>query len=85
MVRTTRLAFEQPMTLKPRIVGVIGIALRHILTPNGAALDLLRTLELEPRGPVRWAMPVVTRMFRAENERMLSALKGYAEANHGGV
>jgi hypothetical protein len=34
---------------------------------------------------VRWAMPVVTRMFRAENERMLSALKGYAEANHGGV
>jgi uncharacterized protein YndB with AHSA1/START domain len=29
----TRLGFEQPMTLKPRVMGVIGIRPSHTLTP----------------------------------------------------
>lgn len=34
MDRPTRLAFEQPMTLKPPFLGVIGIKLWHALTPQ---------------------------------------------------
>jgi uncharacterized protein YndB with AHSA1/START domain len=79
--RPTRLAFEQPMTLKPRIMGVIGIRLLHTLTPRGASVHLLRALELSPRGAIRLAMPLVVRMFRVENERMMRTLKAYAEAN----
>jgi uncharacterized protein YndB with AHSA1/START domain len=79
--RPTRLAFEQPMTLKPRIMGVIGIRLLHTLTPHEASVHLLRALELSPRGAIRLAMPLVVRMFRVENERMMRTLKAYAEAN----
>jgi uncharacterized protein YndB with AHSA1/START domain len=81
MDRPTRLAFEQPMTLKPRALGVIGIKLQHMLTPDGASVHLLRTLELSPQGPVKLFMPLLVGMFRSENERMLRTLKHYAEAN----
>ena len=81
MDRPTRLAFEQPMTLKPRALGVIGIKLFHTLTPRGPSVHLLRALELSPWGPVRFAMPFVVAMFRVENERMMRTLKTYAEAN----
>jgi uncharacterized protein YndB with AHSA1/START domain len=81
MDRPIQLAFEQPMTLKPRALGVIGIRLIHTLTPNGASVHLLRALELSPRGPVRWAMPFLVGMFRSENDRMMRTLKAYAEAN----
>jgi len=83
MDRPTRLAFEQPMTLKPRALGVIGIKLAHTLTPDGPYLHLLRALEITPRGPVRLVMPLLVGMFRAENERMMRTLKTYAEANPG--
>ena len=81
MVHPTRLAFEQPMTLKPRIMGVIGIRLSHTLTPSGPSVHLKRELQLSPRGPIRLAMPLVVPMFRAENDRMMHTLKAYAEAN----
>jgi hypothetical protein len=81
MARPTRLAFEQPMTLKPRALGMIGIRLLDTLTPSGSFVHLLRTLELSPRGPVRLAMPPVVAMFRVENERMMRTLETYAETN----
>ena len=81
MDRPTRLAFEQPMTLKPRALGVIGIKLLHTLTPDGASVHLLRTIELSPQGPVKLLMPLLVGMFRAENERMMQTLKNYAESN----
>jgi uncharacterized protein YndB with AHSA1/START domain len=81
--RPTRLAFEQPMTLKPRFAGVIGIRLLHTLTPNGASVHLKRELQLSPRGPISLVMPFVVKMFRAENERMMRTLKAYAEAHPG--
>jgi uncharacterized protein YndB with AHSA1/START domain len=79
--RPLRLAFEQPMTLKPRVFGVIGIKLDHTLVPKGSSVHLRRTVELKPRGPVRLIMPLVTHMFRTENDRTMQALKTYAEAN----
>ncbi len=35
LVRPTQLDFEQPMTLRPRFLGVLGIRLFHTLTPAG--------------------------------------------------
>ena len=78
----TQLCFEQPMTLKPRLLGSIGIKLAHTLTPRGpASVHLSRVLELSPRGPVVLLMPVILPAFRGENLRMLQTLKAYAEAN----
>jgi len=74
-----RLAFEQPMTLRPNAMGTIGIRLFMNLTPGTDGVHLRRELQLNPQGPVKLIMPLVLRGFRAENERMLRVLKDYAE------
>jgi uncharacterized protein YndB with AHSA1/START domain len=79
LVRPMRLNFEQPMTMKPRALGEIGIQLFHTLTPDAGSVRLLRVLELSPRGPVSLVMPVAVRLFRSENDRMMMALKDFAE------
>jgi hypothetical protein len=83
LIRPTQLNFEQPMVLRPRALGVIGIRLFHTLTPKNGSIQLVRRLELSPRGPVRLVMPLVVQLFRTENERMLSILKDYAENGAG--
>jgi uncharacterized protein YndB with AHSA1/START domain len=75
----TRLGFEQPMTSRRRVLGVIGVRLAYTLTPEGGGVRLLRVLELEPRGPVLFVMPLLVAAFRAENARMMRALKVFAE------
>jgi uncharacterized protein YndB with AHSA1/START domain len=77
--RPTHLNFEQPMTIRPRLFGVIGIQLFHTLTPGIDSVHLLRLLQLSPRGPVKLVMPHVVRAFRMENERMIGILKEFAE------
>lgn len=79
LVRPTSLEFEQPMTLKPKVLGSIGIRLFHTLTPGAGSVHVLRRLELDPRGAVTLFMPWVSRGFRVENERMMRALKAFAE------
>ena len=79
-VPPTRLDFEQPMQLKPAFLGEIGIKLFHVLAPRREGVHLLRRLELAPQGLVTPLMPLVARAFRAENERMMTALKAFAEA-----
>lgn len=79
LMRPTVLDFEQPMNLKPPILGGIGIKLFHRLTPQADGVHLLRRLELAPHGPVVLLMPLVTRAFRAENERLMNTLKTVAE------
>jgi uncharacterized protein YndB with AHSA1/START domain len=76
-----RLCFEQPMTMKPRVFGVIGIKLSHTLTASVSSVHLLRALVLSPKGAVALATPIVVPQFRAENERMMKALKAHAEKN----
>jgi len=76
----TVIGFEQPMTMKPRGAGVIDIRVEHILTPSAGSVHLRRVLQLSFSGPVRFAKPLVQRSFVAENERMMVALKAYAEA-----
>jgi uncharacterized protein YndB with AHSA1/START domain len=78
-VPPTRLSFEQPMTMKPQALGVIGIRLSHTLTPGVDSVHLLRALQIEPHGPVKFALPFVMLAFRAENARMIKTLKAFAE------
>lgn len=80
LVYPTELDFEQPMTLKLGLFGMVGIKLFHRLTPAGCSVHLLRRLELAPHGLVTLAMPLVTRAFRSENERMMEVLKAAAES-----
>lgn len=79
LIPPTHLDFEQPMTLRPRVFGMIGIKLFHRLTPEGDHVHVFRRLELSPEGPIRLAMPLVISSFRSENERMMKALKTFAE------
>jgi hypothetical protein len=79
LIEPTHLDFEQPMTMRPRVFGVIGIRLFHILTPGIGSVHVLRLLQLTPRGPVKFAMPLVVRAFQAENDRMMKMLKEFAE------
>ena len=74
-----RLAFEQPMTLRPNAMGLIDIRLLMNLTPGADGVRVRRELQLDPQGPVKLIMPLVLRAFRAENERMMRVLKDYAE------
>jgi hypothetical protein len=79
LTRPTALNFEQPMTMKPSFLGVIGICLFHAISPQAKSVHLVRRLVLSPRGPVKLATPLVVRAFAAENERMMQALKTFAE------
>lgn len=80
LVRPTELDFEQPMTMKPAFLGVLGIRLFHTITAHPGSVHLVRRLELSPRGPVKIAGPLIVRAFTAENERMISALTRFAES-----
>jgi uncharacterized protein YndB with AHSA1/START domain len=81
--RPTQLDFEQPMTLRPEVLGVIGIRLFHTLTQGSDSVHVLRVVQLSPRGSVKLVMPLVVRAFRAENDRMLRMLKEFAEKGAG--
>jgi hypothetical protein len=66
--------------MKPRALGVVGIRLSHTLTPtSNNSVHVLRSLQLTPRGPVRFSAPLIVRAFRIENERMMKSLKAFAE------
>jgi uncharacterized protein YndB with AHSA1/START domain len=74
-----RLHFEQPMTMKPRALGTIGIKVFHTITPGVDGVHLTRRLQLSPSGPVSLLVPLMLGAFRRENERMMHALKEFAE------
>jgi hypothetical protein len=79
LVRAAALDFEQPMTMKPSFLGVSGICLFHTISAQAHSTHLVRRLVLSLRGPVKLATPLVVRAFAAENERMMQALKTFAE------
>jgi uncharacterized protein YndB with AHSA1/START domain len=79
LVRPTNLDVEQPMTLRPRALGMIGIKLFHTLNPANGSVHILRRLELAPKGPASLMMPLVTSAFRIESQRMMKTLKEFAE------
>lgn len=77
--RPARLNFEQPMKLKPAWLGTIGIKISQTLTPTPEGVHFFRVVELSPKGAAAVATPLIAAAFRAENERMLIALKAFVE------
>ena len=79
LVPPTRVAFEQPMTLRPDFFGMVGIHLACDLTQANDFVRVRRSLDLTFQGPVKLASAVIIRLFNDENERTLNALKTFAE------
>ena len=76
----TRVSFRQPMTMKPRLLGTIGIDVTYTLTPAGESVHLLRVTRLKIPWTLKLAQPLVVREIRTENERTVGALKAFTES-----
>ena len=75
----TRVTFHQPMTVKPRPLGIIDIVLRYTFTPTAASVHVGRVVTLTIHWPLKLIQPLVVRQFRRESGRTLLALKAFAE------
>jgi uncharacterized protein YndB with AHSA1/START domain len=76
----TRVTFHQPMTMKPRPLGIIDIHVRYALTPTAGSVHVGRVVTLSIPWPLKLIQPLVARQFRSEGERTMLALKTFAEA-----
>jgi len=76
----TRVTFHQPMTMKPRLLGIIGIDVTYTLTPAAASVHLVRVVTLKIPWTLKLVQPLVVRQIRTETERTVLALKTFAEA-----
>jgi uncharacterized protein YndB with AHSA1/START domain len=75
--RPTRVTFHQPMTMKPRLLGVIDIRVTYTLTPTATGVHLARRVTLAIGWPLALARPLVLRRFRRESRRTMDALVAY--------
>lgn len=73
-----RLAFHQATP-----DGGLAITITYELSPTDAGTHLVRTGSIETGGLLRLVHPVVVYATRAENRRMMGALKAYLEGSPG--
>jgi uncharacterized protein YndB with AHSA1/START domain len=78
--RPTRVTFHQPMTMKPRLLGVIDIHVTYTLNPAASGVHLTRLVTLAIGWPLVLVRPLVLRRFRRESRRTVDALVAYARA-----
>jgi uncharacterized protein YndB with AHSA1/START domain len=76
----TQVAFHQPMTMKPRFLGIIDIHVRYTLTPEASSTRMRRVVRPTLPWQLKLGQPLVARGFRAEGERTLLALKAFADS-----
>ena len=77
---STRVTFHQPMTMSPRLLGVIDITVSLTLTPTPTSVHVRRVVTIGIPWPLKLVRPIVVRQFRVESGRTLLALKRFAEA-----
>lgn len=77
--RPGRIAFRQPMTLRPRLAGTIDSMVVMSVEANSRGARVTRTVELRLPWQLAIVRSVVIGRYRRESERMLHALKMYAE------
>lgn len=75
----TLVTFHQPMTLRPRLLGIIDITLSITLTPSPTSVRVRRIVTIGIPWPLKLVQPLVVRQFRRESGRTLLALKAFAE------
>ncbi len=77
----TRVTFHEPMTLRPRLLGVIDITISLTLETKPEAVRLRRVVTLRIPWTLKLVQPLVVRQFRVESRRTLMALKDFAESS----
>jgi len=75
----TRVTFHAPMTMSPRLLGVIDITVSLTLTPGQRSVRVERVVTIGIPWALRLVQPIVVRQFRVESGRTLLALKRFAE------
>ena len=78
--RPARVTFHQPMTMRPRLLGVIDIHVTYTLAPTPAGVHLTRLVTLRIGWPLRLLQPLVLRQFRRESRRTMDALATFTRA-----
>jgi hypothetical protein len=74
------ITFHQPMTMKPKLLGVIDIRVRYTLTQAPDSVHLSRLVTLTLPALLRPLQPLVLRQFRRESDRTMRPLQTFAEA-----
>jgi hypothetical protein len=73
--------FDQPMTMRPKAFGVIGILVTYSLTPVAEGVRVERDVTVTLPWQLRSAAPLVVARFRKESERTIQALKAFVETS----
>jgi hypothetical protein len=81
LVRPTRVTFDQPMTMRPKLFGVIDIRVTYSLTPVTEGARVERDVTVELPWQLKPVAPLVVARFRRESERTIQALKAFVEAS----
>ena len=76
----TRVTFHAPMTMSPRLLGVIDITVSLTLTPGPTSVHVQRLVTIGIPWRLRLVQPIVVSQFRRESGRTLLALKHFAES-----
>ena len=76
----TRVTFHQPMTMSPRLLGIMDITVVITLTQKPLSVLVRRVVTVTIPWPLKLVQPIVVRQFRMESGRTLIALKHFAES-----
>jgi uncharacterized protein YndB with AHSA1/START domain len=76
---STRVTFHAPMTMKPRLLGVMDISVTLTLSPTPGSVRVRRVVTIGVPWALKPIQPIVVRQFRVESARTMSALKAFAE------
>jgi carbon monoxide dehydrogenase subunit G len=79
LARPDVIAFRQPMTLRPRLLGTIDSTVTMSVSANAIGARVTRTVELGLPWQLALLRSLVIDRYSRESERMLHALKTYAE------
>ncbi|HEX6360800.1 SRPBCC domain-containing protein [Actinophytocola sp.] len=75
----TRVTFHQPMTMRPRLLGVIDIRVTYTLSPVDGGVRVERVVTADLPWQLKPVEPLVLSRFRRESRRTIDALKAFAE------
>ena len=79
LARPDVVAFRQPMTLRPRLAGTIESTVSMSIAATSAGVRVTRTVELGIPRRLAFVRSLIVDRYSRESERMLQALKAYAE------
>jgi uncharacterized protein YndB with AHSA1/START domain len=76
----THVVFHQPMTMRPRLFGVIDIEAAYTVTTTTGTTRVERVVRVGLPWQLKPVAPLVLARFRRESRRTVQALKAFVEA-----